>query len=116
MKRVDLPTKEAVIVSRQDFDKDYELGYVAIEYNPERTVTIKDHRSNREIKQVLLPDIVYRCVDCQFDTMERKLIDDHRMEGKHPWAYGPFKNPYGYAADVEIEGIADYQTFLKEKQ
>lgn len=115
MTRLEPESKPAVVISRADFERDYAFGYVALEYNPERTVVLKDRRSGKEIRQVLLADITYRCVDCQFDSLDRRLIEEHRSEGKHPWGYGPFQNPYGHIADVQIEGIEDYMTYLKEK-
>jgi hypothetical protein len=116
MKRIEPEEQQPVtVVSRADFDRDYTIGYVALEFNPERQVIIQDRRTTKEIRQVLLADITYRCVDCQFDSLDKKVIEEHRAEGQHPWGYGPFKNPYGHIADVEIEGIEDYATFLKEK-
>ena len=105
-----------IVISREAFDRDYKYGYVALEYNPERIETIKDSRSGREIRRTLLADINYRCMDCQFDTLDKKIIDEHRTEGNHPWAYGPFQSPYGHIADAEIEGIEDYQEFLTTKE
>lgn len=108
--------KTASVVSAADFETDFGFGYVAIEFNPEREVIIRDRRSEREIRRVELADICYRCVDCQFDSLDKKLIEEHREEGNHPWAYSVFKNPYGFTADVEIEGIENYPEYLKQRR
>lgn len=116
MTRLEHQVKAPSVISRADFDKDYAFGYVALEYNPERVEIITDRRTGKQIRRTLLADITYRCVDCQFDSLDRKVTEQHRAEGNHPWGYGPFQSPYGHIADVEIEGIEDYETFLKEKK
>lgn len=116
MTRIEQEPKTATVVSRKDFDADRTHGFVCLEYNPEREITIKDRTSGRSIRQVLLADIMFRCVECQFDTLDRKLIEMHLIEGKHPWAYTPFESPYGNVGYVVIEGIEDYAAFLKAEK
>lgn len=114
MKRLEPDYIEAKVIRREDFDRDFKFGCVCLEYNPEREEVITDRRSGKELRRTLQADIVYRCVRCQFDSLDKKLVDEHIAEGRHLWPYGPFQNPYGAIADVEIEGIEDYATFLKE--
>lgn len=118
MTRIEQEPLKAAIVSRKDFDADRSHGFVCLEYNPEREIILTDRTSGRSIRQTLLADVMFRCVDCQFDTLDRKLMEQHRFEGKHPWAYTPFESPYGNIGHVQIEGIEDYAAFItaeKEK-
>lgn len=114
MTRLEHEPHTAKIINRADFDKDFVHGYVILEFNPERVEVLTDRRSGKQIRRTLLADITYRCVRCQFDSLDKKRLEEHLSEGNHPWKYGPFQNPYGHIADAQIEGIEDYETFLKE--
>lgn len=117
MKRLE-PTKkqEPVVISRANFDADFKFGYVAFEWNPERVVTLTDRLSGRQMQKTLLADIAYRCVRCQFDTLDQKLMDEHQLLQAHLWPYNPFESPYGNCSVVMIEGIEDYAAFLAAKE
>lgn len=116
MIRIEHEPRKVVTVSRKDFDADRTHGFVCLEYNPEREVVVTDRTSGRSIRRVLLADIMFRCTECQFDTLDSKLMELHQFEGKHPWAYTPFESPYGNVGFVQIEGIEDYLAFLKAEK
>lgn len=116
MKRIPQEIKEPQLVSRVSFDADFSHGCVAVEFNPEVEEEIKDQRSGKSIRRLRLADISYRCVWCQFDSLDKTLIDKHLAMGQHPWKFNPFENPYGHIADVVIEGIDDYAAFIAEKE
>ena len=116
MTRIEQQQTPATIVSRESFDHDWAFGFVCLEFNPPREEILRDSRTGREIRRHLDADITYRCVRCQFDNLDKKELEIHMAEGVHPWPYGPFQSPYGHIADVEIEGIDDYQEFLNNKE
>lgn len=113
--RVDHAVAAPIIVKREDFEKDYQYGFVVLEHTPEHDIEFRDRRTGKVIKRHVLSVLVYRCVDCQFDSLDRELVEKHRAEGEHPWPYDPFSNPYGKDADIQIEGIEDYAVYLAAK-
>lgn len=116
VKRIEQTQPEPTIISRANFDADFRFGFVALEFNPEREIIHRDNRSGREIRTIALADICYRCVRCQFDTLDRGMINKHMDLGNHQWPYGLFNNPYGHIADAYIEGIENYPAFLAERE
>jgi hypothetical protein len=112
VQHVDQDRAATKVVKRSDFDADFKHGFVCFEFNTAREIEMVNRVNGAKIIRHEAPDIAFRCVYCQFDTMDLKLMRDHIAEGDHPWKYTPFKNPYGNSACVEIEGIEDYAAFL----
>lgn len=118
--RVEVPEKVAAVVSRIDFEKDWERGYAITFYNPARVEILKDPRSGQEIRRELPADLNYCCMRCKFSTTVKETLDKHfeaADEHKHCWTFDPFTNPYGHFMDVVIEGIDKfaYDSIVKER-
>lgn len=127
--RIDLGANEkpATVISRADFQQDWDRGYCALEFSPEQESVIRDARTKREIKETIPAVVFYRCMKCQFDIIDGQLNEvdghprtardvmlDHLRQAKHQWPYRPFQNPYGHDADYRIEGIEHYAKEIGE--
>lgn len=108
--------QSAVVVDRATFDADRKHGFVCFVFNPERELVIADRASGLKVTRKLDPDVAFRCTECQFDTLDLKVIKEHVAVGNHGWSYTPFKNPYGHCDQVTIEGIEDYAAFLQAEK
>lgn len=111
--RVEVETPAAQVVTSADYEADRARGYCILEWAPAGQSILRDARSRKEITRQTPAVHYFRCMDCQFDTMDPEWMAKHRALGQHPWAYTPFESPYGNIADVVIEGIEDY-SLLRE--
>lgn len=120
--RVEPETKEPAIVSKQEFERDWQRGYAVTIFAPETVEIIRDARSGHEIRRPIKAVLNYCCMHCLFSTIVEDTIKKHMTEQAaqpvpHPWYFDPFTNPYGHFMDVQIEGIDkhNYHSIVKER-
>jgi len=115
--RVEHEVKTPALVTKDEFERDWQRGYAVTIFQDEGEEVLKDPRSGREIRRHVPAVLNLCCMKCNFSTVVQESMDKHIEESAHFWPFNLFSNPYGHFLDVTIEGIDPhgYAEFVNQR-